>query len=192
MAIIDASVGGVASNSYATAVEATTYFSERLPLTPPWEDADNPEAALIMATRVLDAMAMPGKTFIPASGGAPAHFRQRPQWTGAPASTTQRLAWPRTGMYDANGNAIASTVLPRALKEALAELAGQLVVADTTLDNDVSVKGITSIRAGSVSLSFKDSIAAKVIPDAVLNLMPPSWLTAEVISYPDTAEFEVI
>jgi hypothetical protein len=94
-------------------------------------------------------------------------------------------------MFDANGNAIAIDVIPQALKEAVAELAGQLGTADRTLDNDVIVQGLTSVRAGSVSLAFKDSIMPKVIPDMVYNLMPASWLTAELYEPVFQAEFDV-
>lgn len=188
MATIDATVGGANANSYETHAEANAYFDERLPLSPAWV-ASGQEAALIMATRTLDALAQPFKTFFP---GPPPYYRVRRCWTGAPASATQRLAWPRVGMFDANGNAIPSTTIPQALKDAEAELAGQLRKADRTLDNDVIVQGITSIKAGSVALSFKDAIIPQVIPDAVYNLMPQSWLTDEVYQPANVAEFDVV
>ena len=191
--VLDVTVGGVSSNSYCSETEANTYFTERLPLVPPWVASGAYNAAsLIMATRVLDALAQPFKTFFPTSGGQPAYYKARRHWTGSPATATQRLAWPRTGMFDANGNAIASTVIPQALKEAEAEFAGQLLKADSTLDNPVAVGGITSVRAGSVSVSFKDMIEAKVLPDAVLNLLPASWLTEEEITYANQFDFEVL
>jgi hypothetical protein len=146
------------------------------------------EAYLLTATRILDALAQPFKTFMP---GTPPYYRVRRQWTGAPATATQRLAWPRTGMYDANGNAIASTVIPQALKDAESEFAGQLLRGDRTLDNDVIMQGLTSVKAGSVSLSFKESIVAQVIPDAVYNLMPQSWLTDELYEPANSAFVEV-
>lgn len=187
---IVATPGASNANSFLTEAEATAYFNARLPLVPPWEDADDPTAALVMATRVLSAFAQPYRYLM--QGDPPYYYRIRRQWTGAPATTTQRLPWPRTGMFDANGNAIASNVIPEALKEATAELAGQLIVADTTLDNSTAVKGITSVKAGSVSVSFKDMIESKVLPDAVWNLMPPSWFTEELIEGAIPALFDVI
>jgi hypothetical protein len=172
--------GSATANSYETVAEATAYFETRSPLATPWEDQDNQAALLIMGTRVLDAMFRGTKIYVQASGSTPAHYLVRRAWTGAPATTTQRLAWPRTGMLDQNGNAIDSAVIPQDLKDALAELAGQLGLTDRTLDNDVAVQGITSVRAGSVSVSFRDgSILSQVIPEAVLNLIPPSWYTEE-------------
>jgi hypothetical protein len=176
------------ANSYETVAEAQDYFDSRLPLAG-WDDADSQAVLLVMGTRVLDAMAVPRTRFV-ADG---AYYITSRQWTGAPSTATQRLAWPRTGMTNRNGFVIPSGEIPFELKEALSELAGQLGTADTTLDNDVIVQGITSIKAGSVSLSFKDGIEAHVLPDAVMNLMPSSWFTEEVIDYAlAEAEFDVI
>lgn len=193
MPTIDATVSGANSNSYESVAEADLYFDARLPLVPPWSPGAAVNiVALIMGTRLLDALAQPFRTFIPANGGTAAYYRARRQWTGSPATTTQRLAWPRIGMFDRNGNAIPSNVIPQDLKEALAEFAGQLKKADRTLDNDVITQGLKSLTADSVSLSFKDSILPQVIPDAVFNLMPQSWLTEEIITYATTAEFNLI
>jgi hypothetical protein len=190
MATIDASVGGIASNSYETLAEALIYFDARLEVLG-WEDADDQTALLIMATRVLNASLQPFKELIMRDKCAP-YYRVRRTWTGTPTTTTQALPWPRIGMYDINGNAIPSNVIPQALKDAESELAGQLGNADRTLDNDVIAQGITSIKAGSVALTFKDMIEAKVIPDAVWNLMPASWFTDELIIPGWPAQFDVV
>lgn len=192
MPTIDATVGGANANSYETLAEANTYFDERLPLPTAWvASGDQSIRALIMATRVLDSMAQPRKHLAHALNGTPYYVVHR-QWTGAPATPTQRLAWPRTGMYDANGNAIASNVIPQALKDAESELAGQLIMSDTTLDNSVTVGGIKSVSAGSVSVSFKDMVERHVLPDAVWNLMPASWFTDELYEPANPAMFDVV
>lgn len=190
-AVLDATVGGANSNAYCTVIEAQWYFDTRLPLSG-WDDADDQSVLLIMATRLLDALARPFKTLVPAQGGVPAYYRVRRQWTGAPATTTQRLAWPRTGMYDRNGNAIPSNVIPEDLKEAVSEFAGQLGLGDRSLDNDVVTQGVTSVRAGSVSVTFKENIVPQVIPDAVYALLPQSWLTDELYEPALQAEFDVV
>lgn len=259
MPAIDATIGGANSNSYETLAEANTYFDERVPLSTPWVASGNASIrALLMATRVLNAMAVPHRTL--RKGCDCNYIYTSRAWTGAVASPTQRLAWPRVGMYDANGNpldvAISSvsaanpavvttsrvhgratgdkvyiydsdstpsidgertvTVLttktfsvpvnvtaagtakgtvswmPQALKDAEAELAGQLLIADTTLDNAASAGGIKSVKAGSVAVEFKENIDAHVLPDAVLNLMPQSWFTDERVEPAEKAEFDVI
>ena len=62
-------IGGVTSNSYETHAEANTYFEERVPIVPV-RVASGQEAALIHATRLLDALAQPHKTFIPVNVAA--------------------------------------------------------------------------------------------------------------------------
>ena len=260
MATIDATVGGALANSYETHAEANTYFGNRIPITPPWV-ASGEEAYLITATRLLDNLAQPFKTFFPASGGSPAYYRVRRQWTGLVATPTQRLAWPRIGMFDANGNPLdlvivgntvasptivstgsvphrqqtgasvlifgdttsspsingtwtvtvidpyrfsipqAVTVagtgarvswIPSDLKDAESEFGGQLLGGDRSLDNSVIVQGLTSVKAGSVSLNFKQEIMPQVVPDAVFNIMPQSWLTDELYVLANEALFEVV
>jgi hypothetical protein len=190
MALV-ATPGAANANSYLTLAEAETYFATRLTITE-WEKAADQDALLIMATRVIDALLSPFKQYVACTDRCGAHYRIRPQWTGAPTDAVQALAWPRTGMFNRNGFAIASNVIPQALKDATAELAGQLAKADRTLDNDVAIQGITSVRAGSVAITFKDSIQTAVIPIAVWDLLVPSWMTDEIILPMMTAEFDVV
>ena len=259
MPTIISTVGGSNANSYETLAESGTYFDERVPLATPWvASGDASIRALIMATRVLDMMAIPHRSLCREQSPQQYYYTSR-QWTGLPASATQRLAWPRVGMFDANGNAldvaisgntvaspsvvttgakhgrstgdsvfitdsdstpvidgthtitalstttfsvpvnvtVAGTTghvswIPQALKDAESELAGQLIMADTTLDSSVVVGGITSVRAGSVAVTFKDAIDRHVLPDAVLNLMPQSWLTDDLVESALTAIFDVV
>lgn len=188
MATIDATVGGANANSYETHAEANVFFDARIPVTPAWV-ASGQEAYLITATRLIENTLSGRKTLYVQNGVA--YYRVARAWTGAPASATQRLAWPRVGMFDKNGNAIPSNVIPQDLKDAESEFAGQLKKGDRSLDNDVIVQGLTSLRAGSVALSFKDAITAQVMPDAVLNMMPDSWYTDEVYIMADQASFDV-
>jgi hypothetical protein len=95
-------------------------------------------------------------------------------------------------MFDQNGFAISPAVIPQTLKDATAELAGQLGIQDRTLDNDVIIQGIKSVRAGSVGVSFKDDIMAQVIPDFVYNMIPITWLTEETYEPAIPAIFDVI
>ncbi len=191
MATLVATAGASNANSYLTQAEADAYFETRLAAST-WEDSDDKEKALMMATRVLDKLLQPYTYLVPAANGVAAHYRTRAHWSGSPSTTTQKLAWPRTGMTDGNGNAIATNVIPQDLKDAVAELAMQLITADRTLDNDVSAQGISSLRVGSIALTFKDQIEANVIPDAVWNLLVPSWVEDETIVAASSAEFEMI
>lgn len=173
---LKADVGASDSNSYCTVEEANTFHASRLG-SDTWDGASpaDKEKALMSATWILDAFF--------SSTGDPRTQQQNPnlpknayfQWTGQAASETQALCWPRVGMVSRNGFPIASNVLPKELKNATAEFARQLLDGDRTLDNDVEAMGITSLRAGPVSLSFKDVIVKKTVPDAVVSLLVPSW-----------------
>lgn len=180
--VLVATPGAVNANSYETLVEANAYFEARTPLSPPWDptatDLDN--RALIMSTRTIDSAAVPHRRLVREKGQDPYYVVSR-QWTGQPATTTQALAWPRIGMKDANGRDIPDDEIPQALKDAVSEYAGTLQKSDRTQESDASIQGLTSIRAGSVSLSFKDSIELRMLPDYVMALMPSSWFTDELI-----------
>jgi DnaT-like ssDNA binding protein len=176
MPTFDATPGGAAANSYATVAEATDYHASRLYSTS-WTNAVNAtrEAALMMAARLLDASPK--------------------AWTGSASTETQALGWPRTGMLNRNGFAIAVDAVPKELKEAQAEFARQLIDADRTVDNSIINKGISSIKAGSVQIAFENLVTensvlvarsvrelnalAAVLPDAVKFLLVPSWLKTD-------------
>lgn len=256
---IDSTVGGAAANSYEAYAEANTYFGNRIPLSPPWV-ASGQDPYLITATRLLNNFAQARKTFFPGLNGQPAYYRMQRTWTGFPATPTQKLAWPRIGMFDANNNpldiaiqsnSVASATIintgstphrqvtgasvlifndatsvpsingtwtitvidaynfsipltvttagsgarfawiPQDLKDAESEFAGQLLGGDRSLDNSVIVQGLKSIKAGSVALGFKDEIIPQVVPDAVLNIMPQTWLTDEGYVLANQSVFEV-
>lgn len=206
---INATPADPTANSYLTEAEAAAYFATRLPLPIPWDDAEDKTALLAMATRTMDVMMRGQRTLLIAARGSSGGSRGsgggrnasgdryiiRRLWTGVPATTTQRLAWPRLGMYDANNVPIPPNVIPQDLKFATAELAGQLLQEDRTLDNDVEVRGISSVSAGSVRVSFGGSSVAvpQVLPDATINLLVPSWYTEErVISTLINVDIEVI
>jgi hypothetical protein len=139
------------------------------------------ESALMMATRAIDeffsrGVTMPGKLF-----GLP-WAKVLLLWTGAPSDPDQALCWPRTGMFTRNGAAIASNVIPTSLKNATSEFARQLIVTDRTADNDVIVQGVTSLRAGPVSLTFKEDLQFTMIPEAVSYQLVPSWFVTRATS----------
>jgi hypothetical protein len=97
-------------------------------------------------------------------------------WYGYPTDAIQALLWPRGGMLERNGwEYVDIHTIPTELKQATSEFARQLLVSDRTGDSDVETQGITSVRAGSVAVTFKDSVFSKAVPDAVFNLIPANW-----------------
>lgn len=155
MATINATPGASDANSYATIVEADAYFDGHL-YGADWVAAtsETKTKALIMATRLLDAWF---------------------QWTGSAATATQALGWPRNGMASRNGYPIDPSVIPQDLKNAEAEFAQGLILANVTQSNTTADQGITEVKAGPVMVKFKEDIERKVVPDSVRELIPPSW-----------------
>jgi hypothetical protein len=67
---------------------------------------------------------------------------------------------------------------------------------DVTATNSAVAQGITSVKAGSVAVTFRNDMVPgqqQVIPNSVMYLMPASWFTTELYE-PATAyaEFDVV
>ena len=176
---LDITPGSATANSFATLDEFETYHENRYPQNTWFASAtdDQKEAALIAAARELAA-----------------YF----QWTGAAVDDVQALTWPRTGMLSRNNFPIptsGATSIPIDLKNAQCEFAIQLGSGDLISENDPLEKGITSIRAGDVAVTFSD-VKSKTLsaeqadvqvrlaqselmyleaPDEVRRLLVPSW-----------------
>lgn len=179
MALV-ATVGSASANSYATVDFADAYFEGR-PNVTAWTGAsdDTKEAALLQAALLLDAMFA---------------------WTGSAVDAVQALAWPRAGMLTRNGFSVATTVVPNEVKRAQCEYARVLIAGDITADNDAAKQGISSVKAGSVAVTFqtkdKDTTEAvlaqqsqmfylsKSVPDVVRFLLVPSWYTEANLESP--------
>ena len=170
MAII-ATPGASDANSYGTAAEADAYFATR-PFSTAWTSlVAGPattaikEAALIMATRTIDA---------------------RVCFNGVSASSTQALRWPMNGALSRNGFVIPSDQIPQPLKDAVFEMALLLLGSDVTLQNAAAAQGIASLSAGPVSIAFRDGPSLleeaigmsnfKTVPENVRLMLVPSWL----------------
>jgi len=185
----DTTVGGSVATSYPSVAEADDYIGTRLH-SGTWstQTQDTKEGLLMWATMLLDSYPR--------------------AWTGGAVTETQALRWPRTGMSDRDGRAIAENVIPVALKRATSEMARQLLATDRTADNSVINKGISSIKAGSVALSFENLVTNNsilvarsirelnallaVLPDAVKYLLVPSWLFEDPEDLSNDPLFRVI
>lgn len=177
--------GAANANSYADVTEADAFMLGR-PQSEAWIalTTAQKEAALMWSTLLLDA------AFV---------------WTGSAVDAVQYLSWPRNGMLSRNGFPIGPTTIPGELKAAQIEFARQLALDDKAADNDPIKQGITSIKAGSVALTFKSESTpssieilnanirmmgpdfyylSKTIPDAVKMFIVPSWYVRRTASQP--------
>jgi hypothetical protein len=154
-----ATPGSLTANSYCTVAEGDTYHDGHL-YSDTWTgmSTDEKTVALIMATRVLD---------------------YKVEWAHYPTNPhdEQILQWPRSGIVDLDGfSTVDDATIPQRLKEITSEYARQLKDSDRTADNDIKTQGITSISAGPISLGFDQaSIQVKVVPDAVVQMIPSWW-----------------
>jgi hypothetical protein len=161
---VDATVGGVNSNSFQTVAEIDTYFLARVPssVAAQWNALTTAEksAAAVMATTWITALV---------------------HWTQYPTSTTQALPWPQTNQLKRNGqDYIANNVIPQELKNCHAEVALYLAVEDRIVQFDPIELGIQKIKAGSVDIQFREKIPVQnqpsIIPSTYWDLLVPSWI----------------
>lgn len=111
--------GKVDANSYASVAEGDAYHDGHLYATA-WTGASagNKAAALVMATRLIDA---------------------EYQFGGVKVTGTQALQWPREDCPDPDANAevvgqrfVLANVVPKGVIEATCEMARELLIADRT------------------------------------------------------------
>lgn len=150
--------GASDANAYVSLTVADQYHEDRPAADSVWAAATTAQknAAILWATELLDALY---------------------DWAGWAVTSTQRLSWPRNGLITKNRYTLPSTTIPTEIQHATAEFARQLLVADRAGDSDIETQGITDLSVGPIRLSFKDSVTAKVIPDAVYHLIPIAWGT---------------
>lgn len=141
--------GDATANSFADVTFFRAYHATRYPLLTWVVTAADAlvEAVLIMAGRGLNH-----------------NF----EWTGAPVDSVQAMTWPRVGMLTRNGYTIptsGATSIPVDLKNAQCEMGGQFGAKDLVSDNEAALKGIASVKAGSVAVAFQNMDTSS--PDAV-------------------------
>ena len=103
-----ATAGASNANTYCTRTASTQYDDDHPQSGTTWSSASNDlkDQSLLMATRLMD---------------------EHIEWTGAPSDVIQVLNWPRSGMWDRNGNAMDSDSIPNGVRDATAEFARQII-----------------------------------------------------------------
>jgi len=146
---LDASIGGVNSNSYATEADGDAYHDLRLFVTA-WTGAAtaDKEAALVWASQQLDY-----------------HF----DWTGSKFTIEQAMRWPRFGALDRDGQLIDSAELPQEIINAVSELARLLIGTDRAAET--GVEGIQKLKVSVIELEFDKHDRIQTIPDEVYQMI---------------------
>lgn len=134
------------ANTYCSVADADAYHERQL-RTEKWQGAQDAhkQQALAMATRLLD---------------------ENVRWHGTPVLERTTPAWPRTGMYDAAGVELASTILPPGLVEATAEFALRLIEEDRVRKAEESP---ISLSVPKGSRSFRPGYHYSVVPPGILD-----------------------
>ena len=147
MATLKAVAGAVDANAYATRDQAAAILEGRASA---WASASDAKrgAALVEATAELE---------------------QRFTWRGEKASTTQALAFPRTGL-ERDGVEVANASIPTELVRATA------LYADFLLSGGESPGGVLALGSiGGMRVQAKDAL-----PGLVLVAIPATWVRSHV------------
>lgn len=126
----NADVGGAAATSLVSVDAADTVLGGRLNATA-WTDAGETrqQQALTTATALLE----------------------RARWLGRRATTTQALAWPRTGVTAADGAAVDDATIPADVQAATCELALRLL-AGTVAPEPSALAAFKRLEAGPLTI----------------------------------------
>lgn len=149
----DTTIGGANTTSYVSVSDSDDYWGTRI-YKDAWDTATNTEKqnALMFASRLLD-------TWI--------------DWKGRRTVENQGLRWPRYDVNDRDGWRLDSDIIPDDIKDATSELAGSLLVTDTTAQPDTV--GFSRIKVDVLELEIdkldRDKYGA--LPDSVLALVEP-------------------
>ena len=133
---LDTTIGGAASDSYATLVYADAYHAAMGGTT--WTGTDAlKEAALRRATAWLDG-------------------RYKADWPGYRVNgRSQALDWPRSSVTDNEGLAVEYTAIPTEVQKATAEAALRELVTPGSLSPDyVAADQVKAESVGSISVTY--------------------------------------
>lgn len=125
---------GTSGNSYATIAEADAFLDNLIDAGPLWlsVDPDSKARALLHATILLDNQC----------------------WIGTKTADSNTLEWPRTGVTDADGNAIDENTVPDQIVNGTIRLAYELSQDPTLASQQNTGSNDKKYVAGSVSIEF--------------------------------------
>lgn len=145
---LDATIGGTASDTYATLAEAQAYVADQVgsAQATAWVAATaSQEGSLRQAARILDSMS----------------------WKGTKLEPTQSMEWPRVWVKDRNGYPVYPTVIPVQVKNAQCELAIRLLASDR---GDEDSRLTTMEKVGSIQIEYEAGSRPRVVPGFVISL----------------------
>lgn len=157
------------SNSYIDVGPASDYLQANIHVFAAWTGLTNlqQQELLVWATRYLDQRAtwngVPTSQYL----ANPDETNLIATWAVPPAPATvpaQSLRWPRAGVFDVDGNAIASNVIPAALQQATAEMARYLIQNDRSTERPQDF--LTELKVDVMTLKFRDAVLP-IVPSEI-------------------------
>ena len=146
---IIATPGASNANSYITLADAETYYETRLHKTSWSDETDaNKNIALVWATRLLDEYVL---------------------WYGFKVSSTQALMWPRSSIFDTEGDPVSSATIPSFIANATAEYAMFLLDSDITIEP--GTKGYRRIALSGLDMHIDKRDRKSVVPQSVYSMI---------------------
>jgi hypothetical protein len=118
----------------------------------------------------------------------------RQNWEGAKTSASQPLEWPRTGVYDKNGDAVSSSTIPQAITDATIEQA-LVFVKDAEAATSADGGSVKSLTTEETTVVFANVAKAKQFNSVVMQLIQ-QFLASGGVGVPvaygtdETSQFE--
>lgn len=151
--------------AYASRVEVNGYLNVEPVRSTAWNALTDDDATrgpfIISGTRRLNMLSWGGEK----TGGA-----------------AQQNAWPRTGLFHADGTAVADDEVPQEIEDATALLAGSINLDNETADSGRSGSNVKTAAAGSVNVTFFKTGAGKVLQDESAFNLISQWLASSGVS----------
>lgn len=136
-------------NSYVSVSDADDFFASKyVPAdSEQWSELDEAvkQALLASATRALDVFV----------------------YGGLKTSKSQPLQWPRSGMYDNEGTAWPSTVVPVPMSQATCEQAYWMWNEQNRTLDDVTLQQFDSFKAGPLDVKIRKNPLLGISPEAL-------------------------
>lgn len=146
-----ATVGSASANSYVTLAEANTYFGDRLNVSD-WDDAGTVSPPTQEAALITAALRLEQETY-----------------RGYRHTTTQALAWPRSGVV-VDGVLVATGTIPTAIKRAQMKLALAMLAEDLLVDS--GLEPFARVRVGPLEVEMRGKLAGALPADVRRELRP--------------------
>lgn len=149
-------VSGTTSNSYISVAQADAYFAYRYDNSLWPTSTKDKERLLVTATRRID----------------------QEVFTALKSITTQSLQWPRSPVFDRDGNSISNTTIPQNIINAVCEYAYFLLQSGSRTISDLSLHDLENLESYSASLDGvgsesytlkKGGVKANKLPQTVID-----------------------